>query len=96
MFYVTPIGSAGAQTFTYAVSTTELTVEGAADIRVNKYIPTYWGAPVVSFSATASNKLPHAIYKLHGTRKIAKGSYRPDGNGGAFAPSRTYLLRLPP
>ena len=68
----------------YAVSAAKFTAESTADIRVNNCIP-LWGCPVSLHSDNAlqlCSKPSHAIYKLHGVRKIMASSYQPHGNGG--------------
>ena len=68
----------------FAVTATESTAEGTANILFNRYI-LLWGCPrsILSDSGLQfCSKLSHAIYQLLGVRKVATGSYQPNGNGG--------------
>ena len=80
----------------HAVSAAEFTAESTADILVNKYIP-LWGCPVSLLSDNGlkfCSKLSHAIYKLLGLRKIATGSYHPNGNDGVERVNHTMAQML--
>ena len=63
----------------YAVTATEFTAEGTADIFVNRYI-TLWGCPLSLLSDNGMrlcSKLAMVVYKLLGVRKVATSSYHP-------------------
>ena len=79
----------------YDVSAAEFTAEGTADILVNKSIP-LWGCPVSRFPDNGlqfCSKLSHAIYKLHGVRKITSFYHR-NGNGGVERVNHTMAQML--
>ena len=80
----------------YAVSASEFTAEGTADILVNKYIH-LWGCPASLLSDNGlqfCSKLSHAVYKLLGMRKIATSAYRPNGNGSVERVNHTTAQML--
>ncbi len=80
----------------YAVSASEFTAEGTAEILVNKYIP-LWGCPVSLLSDNGLQfcaKLSHAVYKKIGMRKILTSSYHPNGNGGVERVNHTMAQML--
>ena len=80
----------------HAVSAAEFTAEGTADILVNK-CTLLWGCPVSLFSDNGlqfCSKLSHAIYKLHGMRKIVTSSYNRNANGGVERVNHTMAQML--
>ena len=80
----------------YTVSAAELTVEGTTDILVKKYIPP-WGCLASLFSdkgRQSCSKLPFAVYKLPGMRKIATTAYHLSGKVGVERVNRTMAQML--
>lgn len=68
----------------FAVTAAEFTVEGTADIFVNRYIPLR-GCPSVRLlrdnGLQYCSKLSQAVYKRLGVRKLATSAHHPYGNG---------------
>ena len=67
----------------FAVTASEFTAEGTANILLNRYIP-LWRCPrsiLSDYGLQFFSTLSHAVYKLLGVREIATSSYHPMGNG---------------
>ena len=74
----------------YAVTATECTADGTANILINRYFP-LWACPHSMLSDNGflvCPKLSHAVCKLLGFQKIATRSYHPICNGGVERKSR--------
>ena len=68
----------------FAVTAVEFTVEGTANILVNKCIPLR-GCPRTILSDHGlqfCSKLSQSVYRLLGVHKLATSSYHPNVNGG--------------
>ena len=68
----------------FAVTAAEFTVEGMANVLINRYILS-WGCPRSTVSDTSlhrRSKFAHAVSKLLGFRKITTSYYHPNSNGG--------------
>ena len=81
---------------TFLVTAAEFTVEGAAKILVNQYIP-LWGCPRTILSDNGlqfCSKLLQAVYQLLGVHKLATSSYHPNCNGGIERVNHTMAQML--
>ena len=80
----------------FAVTTAEFTVEGTANILVNRFIPR-WGCPSTLLSNNGpqfSSRLATVVYKLLGIHKLTTSAYHPSGNGGVERVNHTMAQML--
>ena len=80
----------------FAVTTAEVTAEGAANILVNRFIP-LWGCPSTLLSDNGLQfcaLLATAVYKLLGIHKLTTSAYHPSGNGGVERVNHTMAQML--
>ena len=80
----------------FAVTTSEYTTEGTANILVNNFIP-LWGCPSTLLSDNGPQfcaRLATAVYKLLGIHKLTTSAYYPSGNGGVERANHTMAQML--
>ena len=80
----------------YAVTASEFTAAGTADILVNDYIPR-WGCPKSMLTDNGRqfcSELSRAVCKMLGIRKLTTSAYHVMGNGGTERVNHTMAQML--
>ena len=81
---------------TFAVTTSEFTAEGTANILINRFIP-LWGCPYTLLSDNGPQfcaRLATAVHKLLGIHNLTTSAYLPSGNGGGERVNHTMAQML--